>query len=188
MTGVRRKKSRKNTTIKITKGLRKKKKLIKPAVGDNILKQHWNDSKTLQQNMKHLGLAYDSNKPTGLTKKKKLTRKDMLKEDLMADAGMKMEVEKEPINTTVIDEFTKQAANGKKTERHISPGEAKFLMDLIHTHSDNYKAMARDKRNKHQHTNKQLQRKCEGLLKSTLLGKYKEMYPGLLPDEEQMES
>ena len=43
--------------------------------------------------------------------------------------------------------------------------------------------MARDKRNKYQHTSKQLQRKCEGLLKSNQLNKYKEMYPGLLPDD-----
>ena len=46
--------------------------------------------------------------------------------------------------------------------------------------------MARDKRNKYQHTPKQLQRKCEGLLKSSQLAKYKEMYPGLLPNDESM--
>ena len=46
--------------------------------------------------------------------------------------------------------------------------------------------MARDKRNKYQHTPKQLQRKCEGLLKSSQLTKYKEMYPGLLPNDESM--
>lgn len=36
-------------------------------------------------------------------------------------------------------EFSKQAANGQKIERHIAPGEAKFVMELIQKHSTNYK-------------------------------------------------
>jgi len=184
MTGVRKKKSRRNAQIKNIKGMRKRKKVINPSIGDATLRQHWDTSKTLQQNMKHLGLAFDSNKATpGLAREKKLKKKDFLKQDLMAQNEMTMEVEKEPINTAVIDEFSKQAANGQKIERHIAPGEAKFVMELIQKHSTNYKAMARDKRNKYQHTPKQLQRKCEGLLKSNQLNKYKEMYPGLLPDD-----
>ena len=42
------------------------------------LKQHWDTSKTLHQNMKHLGLAFDSNKATpGLARTKKLKKKDV---------------------------------------------------------------------------------------------------------------
>jgi len=193
MPGVRRKKSRRNAVIKNLKGMRKRKKLVDPSIGDETLKKHWDKSKTLKQNMKHLGLAFNSNKSntSGMSKRKKITKKGMLTQNLLDDNGMVMDVVEEPINSAVIDEFSKQAANGKKTERHISPGEAKFFMELIQKHSTNYKAMARDKRNTYQHTPKQLQRKCEGLLTSSLLPKYKEMYPGILPDDvttEEMES
>jgi len=44
--------------------------------------------------------------------------------------------------------------------------------------------MSRDKRNTQQHTSKQLQRKCEGLLASSQLSKYKKLYPGLLPEND----
>lgn len=184
MTGVRRKKSRRNATIKNTKGMRKRKKVINPSIGDDTLKQHWDMSKTLQQNMKHLGLAFDSNKGTGVPKR--MRKKDRLTQELLEQNGMDVEIEEEPINTAVVEEFSRQAANGQKTIRHIAPGEAQFLMELIKTHSDNYKAMARDKRNKYQHTAKQLQRKCEGILTSSQLPKYKEMFPGLLPEDQDI--
>jgi len=36
-------------------------------------------------------------------------------------------------------EFEKMAANELKGERHISPGEAQFLWQLIQEHGNNYK-------------------------------------------------
>lgn len=36
-------------------------------------------------------------------------------------------------------EFEKMAANELKGERHISPGEAQFLWQLIQDHGNNYK-------------------------------------------------
>lgn len=44
-------------------------------------------------------------------------------------------------------------------------------------------AMSKDKRNTYQHTPKQLRRKCEGLLNSSLLPKYQELFPDVLPEE-----
>jgi len=175
--GVRARKSRKNKTIKILKNTRKKKKVINPSIGDAVLKKHWNSSKTLQQNLKDIGLAYDSNDVIRIPKNKKITRKDLLRED--KEGVKQMEVEKPIINTAVIEAFEAQAANGKKLERHIPPGEAKFLMELMKKHGKDYKAMAKDKLNTYQHTANQIRRKCEGLLKSSLFTKYQEMYPEL---------
>ena len=39
----------------------------------------------------------------------------------------------------LITEFEEMAATQNKTERHISPGEAQFLFNLIKEHGDNYK-------------------------------------------------
>lgn len=191
MPGVRRKKSRRKAAIKITKGLRKKKKIIRPAIGDKTLNEHWDNSKTLQQNLKDLGLAYDPNSTVGIPRKRIVKRKDILRQNLLDKAnqdGMEVEKIENTTNMAVIEEFTKQASNIQPKERHIAPGEAKFLMELMQKHADDYKSMVRDKRNTHQHTSNQLRRKCEGLLQSSLLSKYKTMYPGLLPEDETMET
>ena len=48
------------------------------------LKRHWDTSKTLQENMKHLGLAYDSNSnAVGIEKRKKFSRKKVLKLNIL---------------------------------------------------------------------------------------------------------
>ena len=181
MGGVRRKKSRRNTTINI---LRKKRKAIKPYIGNKVMEKYWDSKKTLQQNTRALGLAYDANSTIPIVKKKRKRRKDLH----CSDENKEMEIEKEEVNlllpfTPVITEFEKQAANGKKFERHISPDEAKFLLNLMKSHKTDYSKMCKDKRNMNQHTANQLRRKCEGLLGSSLLPKYKEMFPELTIDE-----
>jgi len=175
MGGVRARKTRRARNIKILKNERKKKKLVKPAIGNEVLKQHWDEKKTLQQNMKDLGLAYDSNNAIPIENIRKINKKQRMKAD---DVEETMETEHE-VNPAVITEFEKQAANGKQTERHISPDEAKFVMTFMKKHGTNYKKMSRDKLNTLQHTAKVIQRKCEALLKSTLYEKYQALYPEL---------
>ncbi|XP_002155670.1 nucleolar protein 16 [Hydra vulgaris] len=176
---VRAKKSRRKATIKITKGARKK--LKKPTIKDSTLQKHWDKSKTLHNNLKDLGLAYDSNAAIKINTGKKTKHSDVVKDT------NKMEID-ETLNKPVIKEFERQAANGMKMERHIAPGEAKFLMTLIKKHGTNYKAMAKDKDNTYQHTAKQLKRKCESLLKSSLLTKYQSMFPELTTSAEEMDT
>ena len=173
MGGVRRKKSRKNATIKILRNTRKQKKTIK--IGDKVLKEHWDEKKTLQQNMKDLGLAYNANSSIAKLKQKQ-------KQPCEEDENNEMDVG-DTVNSAVITEFEKQAKNGKKHERHISPDEAKFLMELMQKHRTNYEGMCRDKRNTYQHTAKKLQFKCEGLLNSPLYDKYKEIFPALVAED-----
>ena len=63
-------------------------------------------------------------------------------------------------------ELEQEASHSIKTEKHISPGEAKFLWELIQDYGENYEAMKRDKRNYYQHTANQLRRKCMKFLNS----------------------
>lgn len=167
MGGVRRKKTRKNTTIKILRNCRKRKRTVK--IGDKTMEQHWDHTKTLQQNMRSLGLAYDPN--TSMKRRKKMVTKD-------GDGDETME-EKPVVNTAVIKEFEKQASNIVKHERHVSPDEAKFLMKLMKSHQEDYEKMCKDKRNTQQHTANQLRKKVEALLVHSLYPKYQEMFPEL---------
>ncbi|PFX30318.1 Nucleolar protein 16 [Stylophora pistillata] len=121
------------------------------------LRKSWDQEKTLKQNLQILGLAFDANSAIPIPKSKTKGYKDEKVEAMEVD-------KKEP--TTVMREFEQMAANEKKCERHISPGEVQFLWQLIGDHGNNYKGMARDKRNCYQHTPNQLKRKCEALLRS----------------------
>ncbi|KAM7445479.1 hypothetical protein ABFA07_006079 [Porites harrisoni] len=157
MTGVRRKKAQRKRRVNTTKvGSKRKKKDKKVKVLNQTLRKNWDQKKTMKQNLQDLGLAFDANKAVPLPKQK--VRSQQLEET------EKMEIDKEP--TSVIKEFEQMAANEVKGERHISPGEAQFLWQLIQDHGTNYKAMSRDKRNYYQHTPKQLKRKCEAFLGS----------------------
>ncbi|KAL9983242.1 hypothetical protein ACROYT_G005386 [Oculina patagonica] len=157
MTGVRRKKTQRKKRVNTTKpGLKRKKKDKKVKVLNQTLRQNWDQKKTLKQNLQKLGLAFDANAAVPISKRKVKGHKSQGVEE--------MEVDKEP--TTVVKEFEQMAASEVKGERHISPGEAQFLWQLIQDHGNNYKDMARDKRNCYQHTPNQLKRKCEAFLRS----------------------
>ncbi|XP_068709843.1 nucleolar protein 16-like [Montipora capricornis] len=157
MTGVRRKKAqRKKRVNTTTPGLKRKKKDKKLKVLNQTLQKNWDRKKTVKQNLRSLGLAYDANAALPLPKRNK-------KDEKLQEVEH-MEIDKEP--TAVIKEFEEMAANEVKKERHIPPGEAQFVLGLIQDHGNNYKDMARDKRNYYQHTPKQLKRKCEAILRS----------------------
>ena len=42
-------------------------------------------------------------------------------------------------------ELEAEASNGSKREKHISPGEAKFVWELIKDHGDNYKVKMKNR-------------------------------------------
>ncbi|XP_022782875.1 nucleolar protein 16-like [Stylophora pistillata] len=158
MAGVRGKKSQKKKRVNTTRpGIERKRKEKKVKVLNQTLRKSWDQEKTLKQNLQILGLAFDANSAIPIPKSKTKGYKDEKVEAMEVD-------KKEP--TTVMREFEQMAANEKKCERHISPGEVQFLWQLIGDHGNNYKGMARDKRNCYQHTPNQLKRKCEALLRS----------------------
>lgn len=179
MVGVRGKKSRRLRKNDPTKAGRKKKKVVKPQVGNAVLKQHWDSKKTLKQNMKDLGLAFNPNDTAAGNPKKKGKKQSGMEVDEEEEEVPTME--EKIVNTAVIDEFEVQASVTYKHERVIAEGEAKFLLALMKDHGTNYKAMARDKRNTYQHTMNHLKRKCQAFLKSPFYSKYTEKFPDIAP-------
>ncbi|XP_046850495.1 nucleolar protein 16-like [Xenia sp. Carnegie-2017] len=152
MAGVRRKRSQKMKRVNSTCPGRKLKKKgkIKVNIESKTIRKAWDKSKTLKQNFMSLGLAYNINK---------LTSEENKDDD-------SMEIDKKPISST-IKGLEEEASHCMKKERHFSPGEAKFIWELIQDHGDNYEAMKKDKRNFMQHTAKQLRRKCLKFLSSS---------------------
>ncbi|XP_031573512.1 nucleolar protein 16-like [Actinia tenebrosa] len=158
MTGVRARRSRRNKKVNTTKPAKKRrnkqKKTLK--IANKTIQKHWDESKTLKQNFKDLGLACDVNKSLPLVKKKNKSENEEVE---------KMDTENP---TQVVQELEMQASNSEdKTERRIAPGEARFIWNLIQKYGNDFKAMARDKSNIYQHTPNQLKRKYEGFLRSS---------------------
>lgn len=135
-------------------------------IGSEILKSHWDSSKTVKQNLKTMGVAFDPNDPVkaGFMKKQK--------KNLESSGDEEMTVDTKP--TEAVLELEDEASMGIKKERHTSPGEAKFILSLSQDFGTNYKAMVKDKRNYMQHTAKQLKRKFEAFFESSYYKKYTE--------------
>ncbi|XP_028517867.1 nucleolar protein 16 isoform X2 [Exaiptasia diaphana] len=153
MTGVRARKSRRNKRANTTRPAQKKKKIKKKIkIQNKTIQKHWDHSKTMKQNFKDLGLSCDVNMSMPVIKKKKTEGEETMEVDS---------------TTSVVQEFEQLAQTEEKKERHISPGEAQFVWNLIQKHGNDYKAMARDKMNIYQHTTNQIKRKCEAFLRSS---------------------
>lgn len=162
MAGVRRKRTQKKKRVNSTLTGRKlkKKNKIKVNINSKVIRKAWNESKTVKENFKGLGLMYNANnnKPAGQHPR---TGSILSSSD---ENGMEID---EQTKNNVIQKLEEEASHGMKRETHVSPGEAKFLWELIRAHGSNYEAMTRDKRNYYQHTAKQLKRKCTKFLNSS---------------------
>ena len=154
MAGVRRKRTQRKKRVNSTSTGRKlkKKSKIKVNIDSKAIRKTWDKSKTLKQNFKNLGLMYNVN--------------NIVPGNESISNSEAMEVDKQPVNS-VIKEMEEEASHEVKKEKHIAPGEAKFLSELIQDYGDNYEGMKRDKRNYYQHTAKQLRRKCMKFLNSS---------------------
>uniref|UniRef100_A0A0R3RHG1 Nucleolar protein 16 n=1 Tax=Elaeophora elaphi TaxID=1147741 RepID=A0A0R3RHG1_9BILA len=97
----------------------------------------WNKNATIKQNMKAMGLAYDSNKLFPL-------RPSMIRQVI---AALEKEVEEEQIKQ-------KKGRSYRLLARDIE-----FCVYMIERHGDDYEKMSRDAKNIYQDTPKQIQRK-----------------------------
>ncbi|XP_065052540.1 nucleolar protein 16-like [Rhopilema esculentum] len=165
MGGVRARKSRRNKIVNDTKvaNKRKKRNFKVAKVTSKVIKDHWDDRKTLKQNFKSIGLAMD---PNDACKKTTLKVKKISKKATDSDIAMECE------DTVVVQKLKEEASHISKKERLVSPGEAQFILTLRDDYGEDYKAMARDKRNYQQHTPNQLRRKFEAFFRSSYYKKY----------------
>ncbi|KAA8494529.1 Nucleolar protein 16 [Porphyridium purpureum] len=120
-------------------------KVFKQHVADATVREAWDNSKNVRENLDAIGLAARANAP--LNNKAKAS----------GDA-----------QTAVVARMEELAAVGEKeAPRHPAEGEAQVLEKLIAKHGDDYEAMARDiKINTMQHTSRVLERRVRRYLMS----------------------
>lgn len=135
----------------------------KVVITNDIVRENWDKTKTTKENFADLGLVADPNESFRTTHHKKVQPSEMEVE--FADLSEYQGNGKEKANESkVVKKLQEQAKETAPLIRHFSPSESELWEGLVRDHGNDYKAMARDKRNTHQHTPKQIRRKIESYL------------------------
>jgi len=130
---------------------KKKKKL--PAIGCEEVRQAWDDRKSLQANLKEMGLSVDPNKSLRIPS----TKETM---GLPANKVLPEPMTKNLIKKPDVIEQLEEVANAEQPIRmRLADPEVKYCIYMMERYGEDYKAMARDDRNYYQDTPKQIRRK-----------------------------
>lgn len=167
------------------------------------IRERWNRSLSMKNNLQNLGLVYDINsdiKPYGTRTKKKQKQQEVEFMDISEATSLNntteaVQMESEEDQTvklkklkggakarTLHEEFKKRSARRNRKTCHLSTLETEYLIPLVQKHGTDYGKMVRDKENFDQLTENQLRKKCEELLSSREtrhLKKFQEL--GLIP-------
>jgi len=154
---------RKRTKRKVTIRIKKPKLARKIDIGtlDPRIKKLWDTKKTLHENYKAIGIAYEYNniKPLQDVLQRALEGDEFAGEEEEIQAQFHMESKKPE---TPFDDFFPTPPEQPKREPRLSEDERSYYKALIKKHGSNYKAMSTDiKVNNYQHTAKTCKKKCE---------------------------
>jgi len=136
------------------------KHLIK--VTNDTIKASWDNSKPAKDNLDTMGLAYDPNKVV-----KHLTAKKKMVESLKENAGTAIhQTEVTPTSDSstatecVVRQLEEEVASiPRKSSFRFPPEQVRFITYMMSKYGEDYKAMARDRRNEWQETPKQIKQK-----------------------------
>ncbi|XP_005993436.1 nucleolar protein 16 [Latimeria chalumnae] len=145
----RRKKFNYNVNRKKLK--QKMKKKATPRIECNQIREAWDDSKSVAQNLAEMGLASDPNKCIPIQKQKIM--------HMEIDTAKKQnKIIRKPY---VLNELIEEASLPEKRNATLSRDMIEYVQYMIENHGDNCKEMARDEKNYYQDTPKQIKRKIE---------------------------
>ncbi|KAM8993763.1 nucleolar protein 16 isoform 2-T2 [Guaruba guarouba] len=129
-----------------------------PRIACSHIRQAWDRSKSVAQNLAEMGLAGDPNKAVPIPGKELLGM-----ESNGQDQGKQLV--RKPY---VLNEMEYEASLPEKKSNTLSRDLIDYVRYMIQNHGENYKEMARDEKNYYQDTPKQIKRK---------INVYKNFYP-----------
>ncbi|KAG7484703.1 hypothetical protein MATL_G00052850 [Megalops atlanticus] len=147
------KKSSRRKKYDYNKNKKKLKKQFKKKAAPRIecpqIRNAWNDKKSVAQNLKDMGLAFDPNLALPMRKNK------------VPGADAEETVSPLVRKPYVVKGLEEEASLPTKDTKSLSRDIIEYVQYMIKEHNDNYKAMARDEKNYYQDTPKQIKRKVD---------------------------
>ncbi|VIO89066.1 Uncharacterized protein BM_BM7439 [Brugia malayi] len=143
----------------------------------------WDKNSTIKQNMKAMGLAYDSNKLFPLEQSISKHCEEMEIDELKPYGSIKSQMlkTKSTVNKSkiakVITALEKEAEEEKIKQKkgrsyRLLARDIEFCIYMIEKHGGDYEKMSRDARNIYQDTSKQIERKIRIFTQSPEYSKY----------------
>ena len=127
-----------------------------------ILRENWDNRKSVKQNMDKLGVAVDANNSV---KQIKSTKTKFTETPLEALSGMKTSKQNKAPTATV-SKLVAEAAIVKPPTFRFSLEQVKWITSMLDKYNDyDFKAMARDPKNVFQETPKQIEKKVRKFMK-----------------------
>lgn len=160
MTKVRKVKRRKKFRMNVNrKRLRNKLRKL-PTIKCKELKDSWEVTKSTRTNLNQMGLSYDPNELLEIaSNKKQLVEKFTV--DSIENVPVIEDVEMTPVKVHVAQELEAEAKAPRKRVFRLPNNQVQFLTYLMDKYEEDYKAMARDKKNYDQLTWKQIRAKIK---------------------------
>ncbi|XP_015116041.1 uncharacterized protein LOC107040460 [Diachasma alloeum] len=162
MTKVRKVKRRKTYKVSINrKRLRNKLRKV-PSITCPQIKQAWNSKKSTKTNLHQMGLAYDPNQVLKVPNVKSALIKSAKRKasgDLAESDEEAPPRKRTPQKIQVAKDLEAEARAPRERLFRLPKGQVLFLTQLMDKYGEDYKAMARDKKNYYQLTWRQIRQK-----------------------------
>ncbi|XP_043490581.1 nucleolar protein 16 [Polistes fuscatus] len=166
MTKIRKVKRKKKYRVNVNRKRLRNKLQKLPTIECKNIKEEWEISKSTRSNLKEMGLVYDPNEILQIPN----VKQDLLKEvkEKFMENGMEIDSEDEnvdikrtPPKIHVAQALEKDANAPRERMFRLPNGQVQFITYLLDKYGEDYKAMARDKKNYYQLTWRQIRAKIK---------------------------
>ncbi|XP_029046411.1 nucleolar protein 16 [Osmia bicornis bicornis] len=161
MTKIRKVKRRKKFRMNVNRKRLRNKLQKLPTIKCKQLKDSWEVTKSTRTNLKQMGLAYDPNETLKVSSNKEQLVEKFKVEDLENVSKKDEDVEMTPVKVHVSEELEAEAKAPRRRMFKLPNSQVNFLTYLLDKYGEDYKAMARDKKNYDQLTWKQIRAKIK---------------------------
>lgn len=165
MTKVKKVKRKKKFRVNVNRKRLRNKLQKLPTIKCKPIKQEWEISKTTRTNLNEMGLAYDTNEVLPIPNVKRAlleeAKQKFVESSMQSESEEESDVEKVPPKIHVAKALEADAKAPRKRMFRLPNGQVNFITYLLDKYGEDYKAMARDKKNYYQLTWKQIRAKIK---------------------------
>ncbi|KAK2586220.1 hypothetical protein KPH14_001478 [Odynerus spinipes] len=166
MTKVRKVKRKKKFRVNVNRKRLRNKLQKLPTIECKPLKKEWEITKSTRSNLNEMGLAYDPNEVLPIPNVKRELLEEAKQKVLESDTQSESEegdidIQRIPTKIHVAQALEADAKAPRERMFRLPNGQVQFITYLLDKYGEDYKAMARDKKNYYQLTWRQIRAKIK---------------------------